>query len=419
MARNRNYLKLTQLCFNATAIAFTASAYANPNIESVTLKDNKVIITGKAFTNKVNPTPLLWWQADEGLSPSPVSRTAWSGDVKGSLTQDVVYPNSSNSLSFDHGSSGGAALGRIDFESKTLFMFRKLYEDFDVTKNVAHRVRGINLVGELKVGDELTGSTSGAKHTVSALNYISSANRYDIFFEHKSDNPSEFIKGEKITSNRSASLESSENSFKSFNYKTFRLWGEANNSYPVAQGIHGSYYNFNHEHTDKTFWSSGMTNKLYQLAGEWQTQQFSYRASDVDSYNGHFEFSIDKVNSVEDDARTVTTEKPTNYNQLYQSQVSNGAQKGSIVYYDQLYVDDTWHRVILCDQPIWNACTQWEIQIPESWNNDKVVAEFRMGSMNEEGDKYLYLFDKSGISNIDGFKIPRSAANHPPNFSVN
>lgn len=417
--------------------SIAAIGHANPDISEAYLDEqdrSKLIIQGSNFSEKSNPTPLLWWHADEGEAPNPISRTTWNGNFQGTHNTAITSLGSNSSYSFDHGTVTGAALGRVDFNSDTLFMYRKLYEDFDVTKKQAIRTRVNHIDGTLTAGDVVTGLTSGATGKILQFDESYSENSASTTWINYTDTegsinsspPIDFIYGETMKTNTGASFINAEGSeayptgtFRTFNYKTVRMWGEKNNSYPVAQGRDGSHFNFNHEYTDKTFWSSYMTHKLYQTPEAWQTQELAYQSSSLNQDNGHFEFTINGVREVETNFISITDEHPTPYYRIYQSQVSNGAQPGSNVYYDSLYIDDTWHRVILCDQATYEDCTKWEIQIPREWANGKITLEYRRGSLADAENVYAYIFDNEGNHNAEGFKLVTIATAKPPqNFGA-
>lgn len=422
--------QITALFIFLSIISYSSLINASPNITNVAIQSdagNQFVVAGAGFSTKTNPKPLLWWHADGGEAPDPISRNTWAGDFMGTISTTLYSEGSKQSYYLDHGVSNKAVLSRVEFNSDKLFMFRKLYEDFDVTKDFAIRVRGRNLSGGiLASGMRITGKSSGATGTIRSLYYSSSSDRYDILLKENTTDtvnlnpPIDFIYGETITADNGATFTNAEGSeayptgtYRTFNYKTFRIWGDPNNSYPVAQGKQGAY-NFNHAHTDVTHWSGGMPVKLYQLPRVWQYQEFVYRASDINTKNGHFEFAINGTRSIESDFISTTTDKPVEYNRIYQSQVSNGAKLGSRAYYDSLYIDDTWHRVMLCDQPSWENCTKWEVQIPVEWSDSQITLNYRLGSLTGLRTVYMYVFDEKGNHNIAGHEMAINFAKSPP-----
>jgi hypothetical protein len=104
--------------------------------------------------------------------------------------------------------------------------------------------------------------------------------------------------------------------------------------------------------------------------------------------------------------RNRTSEESNKYNSIVQSQVSHNAQPGSVMYYDQLYVDDTWHRVVISKGSTWASRENVEIQIPAEWSDNQIVINTNLAGLNiTEAPLYLYVVDKNGIANENGFPL--------------
>ena len=402
----------------------TAASEAAPVITGVNgkLQDGStLVISGKEFTAKKNASPLFWWKADMGVTPSNLGRkSSWDGTFNGDLTTEKAAPNSQQAVRFDHGQSSGAALGIVYFSSNQAFVHRKLYEDFDITKDFAIRSRISSLNGTFKVGQVVTGASSGAtavvqKATSDALWFSQSGGSIN------KKPAKDFVYGEKISS-ATGSAVISEGSDKypngvsrTFNYKTIRFWNGdyKNNIHMNAQGVDGNGYRTTAEYTDGTLWPGlkGSANPLRQSPRVWQHQDVYYKASDLNVANGIWRVDVDGVPSWTKTFITRTSDRPDPYNQIFQSQVSNGAQIGSYVYYDSLYIDDTWHHVALCSSPRWSECSDKEMQIPTKWSDTSITIQVNEGSLNFDNSLYLYVVDKDGNANVNGFAL---AGGNPP-----
>ena len=131
-------------------------------------------------------------------------------------------------------------------------------------------------------------------------------------------------------------------------------------------------------------------------------------SSAPDVEDGTFSFSID--NEWPMDAKfgpvlTRNSEHPYPKGQLYMSQVSNGAKPGSYVYYDALYVDESWHRALLSSFDRYDDARDLEIQIPTAWEDGRIEFKVRLGSLDSSGPLYLYVVDGEGRVNNSGFLI--------------
>lgn len=74
------------------------------------------------------------------------------------------------------------------------------------------------------------------------------------------------------------------------------------------------------------------------------------------------------------------------------------------IYYDDIYIDNTWARVEIGDAGTYDGCTHREIQIPTSWNSSSITSTLNQGSL-PDGTAYLYVVDENGIMNETGYPI--------------
>jgi len=389
-----------------------------------------ITITGSRFSSKENAAPLFWWKADQGEAPSSLGRlTAWdaASTFNGESSSVIVAPGSSQAFRWDHGAATAAALGKVEFGSETtqLYLHRKLYEAFDVTKafTIRTRVNGVicpdrGTPGSISPGDLISGTSSGATGVVAA--FYNEGGKCAIFYSKvggtiNDEPPVDFTFGEQMTTPAVTPMTNSEGSpkfptgtFRTFNYKTIRFWnlGQQNNVYPVAQGSQSAKYQINHEHTDATLFNKDFDTPLSQKPFEWLTEEVLYRTSSgVDVADALWLYFQNGVLASDEPFISRTAARPNSYSSIFQSQVSNGAQPDSFVYYDSLYIDDSWHRVIICSSATADLCTNREIQIPTSWSDTRITVELNLGGLNPGKPLFLYVLDKNGVPNSSGMQI--------------
>ncbi len=404
---------------------FNSNGVPNNNITSVqgSITGNiELVINGVGFTEKINAKPLFWWKADFGTAPSPLGRMAtWSDDDNlGTFSTSIVAPGSQKSAGTDYGSSSGIALSRINFDSDRLYLYRKTYEDFDITTDEAINAR-INLTsGSLQVGDIITGQTSGAtaqivsfKEAHPNITYMTHILKYNNVSGSINDQPQiDFVDGEQMKSSSNAIM-SSVSFFRTFNFKTIRMSVRRignvyprNNMHMNAQGAENSKFRITPEYTEGTTWSGQFTNQiLHQLPREWKVEELQYETSGVNVKDGTFNFYQKGILGTDNKFRMRNTDEPNRYNSIVQSQVSHNAQPGSVMYYDSLYVDDTWHRVLICPEATWSTRSNCEVQIPTSWNNNQVTVHINKGGLDISEPSYLYVIDKNGSPNENGWLL--------------
>jgi hypothetical protein len=76
-------------------------------------------------------------------------------------------------------------------------------------------------------------------------------------------------------------------------------------------------------------------------------------------------------------------------------------------YYDDVYVDTTLSRVMLCDTATYPTVSTatCEPQIPITWNNSSISARVNLGKLPSQGTAYLFVFDANNNCNSTGFPV--------------
>jgi hypothetical protein len=74
-------------------------------------------------------------------------------------------------------------------------------------------------------------------------------------------------------------------------------------------------------------------------------------------------------------------------------------------FYDDIYVDDTWARLELCDASNYDFATHCELQLPHTnWEDNTIKFTTNFGSFDGTEDLYLFVVDEYGVVS-DGFSI--------------
>lgn len=422
-------LFLSSIC----ATFFSASVFGEPSIREVSgeLSEGSVlVIKGQGFTEKENGKPYFYWEADRGEAPSALGRQAiWAEELNGELSSEIKAPNSSLAFRFDHGSSEAPALAGVTFDSEKLFVFRKTYEDFNTAKDYAIRTRVTGLSGTISEGQVVRGILSGATGVVQSVSEDGAANRWAIFYNNSDGSinrepPVDFIYGEPMET-ATASFSNTEGSdiyptgtYRTFNFKTIRLWNkrQGNNAY-VGTG-RSQKYDVIPEYTDAKLYNKSWDVLLRQRPYQWKSEELFYRTSSIGLKDGLVDFRFDNTQSYDHLFQTRSDAKPDRYNIIYQSQVSNGAQPGSFIYYDHLYIDDSWHHVAACDSKTWAGCKDKAIQIPTSWNDSEIRVLFDTRHFSENEELYIYVVDALGNANPNGFLLCPECPGRPQLFEL-
>jgi hypothetical protein len=409
------------LLFIAASVSATPSI---SNIEGEIKPEGKIVITGKFFGEKPNDRPLFYWSANNGTSPrTDLARQGWSGDsFNGQLSQKIVHPTSKASVAWDHGESSDKALEWVDYDSPYVYVFRRKYSDFDTTKDVAIRTRFDRLAGELQVGQLVRGATSGATGIIESVDLNSDKVSGSIFYKNEEGSindipPVDFVYGEKLVTDTAAARNSEgtdkypTGTFRTFNYKIIRFWAEQTNNNIFVGPDHVNAYEMKMtgEYTFGSVWSRDWQNVKKMTPRKWLTEEFLLYSGSIDQSDARLIVRTDGVLNFNQSFIARTSERSGRYNKIAQSQVSNGAQKGSFVYYDSLYVDDSWHRIVYCESPKYEECSGIEVLIPVEWSENKIVAQFRE-TVISPGQLYLYVSDGENVVNPLGYPLPLAAS---------
>ena len=204
-----------------------------------------------------------------------------------------------------------------------------------------------------------------------------------------------------------------------FNLKVFRLWYPyTHDTYVAYQGSGGSLVGVENTQ-DSSVWFH-----MRPKEGAWVVDEYDYESSGIDSADGVLQYARNGILawSPTNRFRMRTSSLPQPYKVLYFDQVSNNQiAKGTYIYIDSIYVDDTRQRVIVSDEPTWSTQvdtgSEWhrEVQIPMAWSDGQIQITARQGSLDTFAGKYLYVIgpDGSPVSN-KGFPVAGGVAPNPP-----
>lgn len=65
------------------------------------------------------------------------------------------------------------------------------------------------------------------------------------------------------------------------------------------------------------------------------------------------------------------------------------------IYYGEVYYDDSWNRVEICDSLAYSSCSHSEIQPFNSWADNSLTVTVNKGSFSD-GQAYLFVIDENG-----------------------
>lgn len=160
---------------------------------------------------------------------------------------------------------------------------------------------------------------------------------------------------------------------------------------------------------DEGCFSSGNNQRVTFPLNVWHTHEFLWKQSTssncgADTGNGYFEFIQNGIRL--QFSNTFATHTSATFGQgnglrLFDNynapQDSFMQPDGAKVYQDDLYLDDTWARVMIGNASTFAASTIREVQIPTSWSDGSIKVQINRGSFGASASAWLYVIDRNNV----------------------
>ncbi|WP_323753759.1 hypothetical protein [Marinobacter sp.] len=191
------------------------------------------------------------------------------------------------------------------------------------------------------------------------------------------------------------------------NLKPNRFWSRDGNNivlgYQGKEGANSGRMIAEYTGNGGTLW---IGRSLGQVKDEWIQEEIVYQASDLNVQNGIFDIIRNGTLPYQRKWRMRTNDRPGKYSQLYFDQISNGvnASKGLNIYYDNIYVDNSYNRVLISQSSTYSSANKRLIQVPTMWNENRIEVHLNTGGM-PLNSLYVYVVDKDGNVNENGSRI--------------
>lgn len=146
--------------------------------------------------------------------------------------------------------------------------------------------------------------------------------------------------------------------------------------------------------------------------GQWQTEEFFVRIeSEIGQYDGVMGYRLNNIQhrSWADNRAMFCADhnKPLTYVFVdnYSDHLKHNPKPGDFIWVDDVYMDTSWARVLIGNDPYYDACTNIEIQIPSQWSDSSITIAVNRGSLAPCKTYYLYVFNADGNVNAEGFPV--------------
>lgn len=74
-------------------------------------------------------------------------------------------------------------------------------------------------------------------------------------------------------------------------------------------------------------------------------------------------------------------------------------------YFDDVYVDNTFSRVMLCNSESYTSATVCEPQPPTAWADGSITVTVNAGAITDGSTAYLFVFDSANSANATGYEV--------------
>jgi len=139
----------------------------------------------------------------------------------------------------------------------------------------------------------------------------------------------------------------------------------------------------------------------------WYHWQIELLNNDIGSANGEFRVWRNGTLLAEDYDLEIRLTGDNHFNCFWLGRYL-GNYEGDLsntLYYDEVYLDDSWARVEIGNASTWSGCSHRETQIPSSWSSSSITVTVNQGTFADSAGAYLYVTDDEGNVNANGYSI--------------
>jgi hypothetical protein len=187
-----------------------------------------------------------------------------------------------------------------------------------------------------------------------------------------------------------------------------KLW-RIENYIPSDGGI--KWANYHHEDVDSHYYQrngvgcpgSSYGTSLHPDDGAWyqvkfQADQSSPNVADgsVEIWHSHTNGTGAPMVKVNDVHNVITTCVPEGWDNVMIGETCTGTICTATTHFDDVYIDNTWQRIELCDNETWNNRRKCEMQIPQTWQDNSIKFTANQGTFTNGTTAWIYVIDENG-----------------------
>lgn len=206
------------------------------------------------------------------------------------------------------------------------------------------------------------------------------------------------------------------------NWKNWRMWPSGDGRVPNIY----SATNIGRVYVEEMGVETGFWGNIRVETTSWITEEFIVKASTLNAKNGLLTIRYDGQDMASGTIMTRSSTTPDYMTRNYpvHGVVANtnlwtpGWNTNNRLWADDVYVDTTWSRVMVCETPIFLNCRKLAIQIPNAWSNNSITVTINRGGLSNSDFGYLYVFDSNGLVNAVGHRLCSDCPTPPTNLRV-
>ena len=147
-------------------------------------------------------------------------------------------------------------------------------------------------------------------------------------------------------------------------------------------------------------------NDLYNTTGGWQMTAVEWQRSSIDGNDAVMyrylsdsvgTLAINKITKTGFNTRTTAVNRNLLSFQFGLMNTNSDELADVTMYYDDIYIDNSWARVEIGDNAVYANCAHREIQPAATWSDTSITGTFNRGSFNNGDTVYFFVIDENGI----------------------
>lgn len=166
---------------------------------------------------------------------------------------------------------------------------------------------------------------------------------------------------------------------------------------PTRSNPHWPNYSIQQGYADTTL-------DFYKPVDKWHNYTLLIKQSDSNVANGIVKIWIDGKLVCDESAMATFVEGKVAKSATFMWYLGNNEGEGKAsVYFDDIYIDNSWASIWIGDKQNWNDCVHKEVQIPVKWprvsyaTQDRIDFTVNKGSFKSGAQAFIFIMNEDGV----------------------